>query len=322
MRHTRSFAVRSVLRLAATLAAATSCTVPPPSDQYMVAYTDSSSRARVRYLDSEGNWKDGRFPEVSSPYGAGVGFAAAGWLRGVGSATDSSIQLWFGIGPESWGDHSAAETDQRPASGPAVTYDSQGNVWWVAYRTRTNTVALYQYKSPSFAPINFAPTAQNDGVDSRPGVACGANRLVLAWLREEKIYVAASGTSTPIPAWVTAPLALPEVPLAGKRFGSAKNAVALTHDGTHFVLGLLRGRSCAAADGQDCLKGDYLFLYRSVDGTTWSLWKYNANVLLASRSLGLAIRDGKILVAIGSETAEAVYFGEGPPWTDVNKSRS
>ena len=239
-----------------------------PTDQFMLVYPDTGGTVEVRYLDNTGAWKHGSASlGGSTQQGTGAAAFEGGPLRLAAWSTSDSIEVAYGLGPEIWDGSASAGAEAAPSSGPVLAVQDS-EVWFVAYRTASDTLELRRYEDRDFSTISLAPTEKNLRLIHRPGLALGHDKIVASWVNPEGVFVADSPLTSTVPTWNIRRFELPES-VDGQPYGIPVSGPALASSRNRFLLAIARRTSCANISG-NCLERVDALIYQSTDATSWS----------------------------------------------------
>ncbi len=269
--------------LACSFVALTAVTCPPttgpiigPNDTYMFSYIDSGGIIRVRWSQDGWRWEDGDV-QTGSIHDSGVGSASivdnVGLVRWLAYPDFSGrLVLHAAIGAvfDSSGGNSFPSVRTRGA--PTMSAITGGN-WVVATMGgNLNQAAVFNLFDSSNNLTDITPTnpaaIQNNLLVRPPQIISRGGTLVAAWMRWQAvgtlrvpvdIRVLRGTDAAGAINWQGSSLFTNTEP----GFSVALTDPALTHNGSEFLLGVIRREN----GGND----EHLFIYQSSDAVTWTL---------------------------------------------------
>ena len=259
---------------------------------FELAYVDRTQQVRVRYSDDAETWSSG---DITAASDGGVGASSSpdnvGATRLVATGgTDRRLDLWFGLGPDTWDDTPVPFNNLRPRTRPTIVDigDSRYLIAFLPLSGSSFELWLYDHGDRDMTQVPLSAGLGNSDLHYSPAMAflpadgaAGRNsyRVALAWGRYEnassrepydiRTLFVTTGIATGDIVWGGGGFVIKSDSLDSfDYFGSIPHLVsepALTHDHTKFILASHQRYTGV----QPTTDPYYVRMHTSPDGQNW-----------------------------------------------------
>lgn len=296
-----------------------------PNDTFMFTYIDRDGQIRTRWSQDGWRWEEADL-QTSAIYDGGVGSAASvdnvGAMRWIAYPdTFGRLILHGGLGA-AFDSGGTLASDVETHGAPAMTAISSGR-WVVATLggTLNQAAVFHAFQNPrtltDVSPAN--PGAiRNERLLRPPQVISRGGVFVAAWMRWQMAGPARVPDDVRILRGTDAGgtvdwLGSAEFDVTEPGFGGALTDPALSHDGSDFLLGIIRRES----GGGD----ERLFIYRSPDALNWSLAEQFEVPFGTGTTVRLAAHgSGKMFVGVNGTSSASFYRKWKGEWEPVRSA--